>query len=244
MMQQAQGAIGLSVRLYRLLLGCYPAAFRRQYGPEMVQLFKDGSLDACGRRGLPGLLSWWSLVAGDYIITLSREYGAVIFKKRSLLMATQPASSSRRFIENLTDVLDREPAYYQLLISVEPTYRMNELVESLALEGDPDYPETTLHLFGELGQVSPHTNADHWLDQLRHAARQIYRSRPLDAMATVTGKLLQLIYAEPRLYELVASVEPGYGLIEILESLALEVDAEEVESMLGLMRQLTEGTEV
>jgi hypothetical protein len=63
-------------------------------------------------------------------------------------------------------------------------------------------------------------------------------------MATVTGKLLQLIYAEPRLYELVASVEPGYGLIEILESLALEVDAEEVESMLGLMRQLTEGTEV
>jgi hypothetical protein len=33
-------------------------------------------------------------------------------------------------------------------------------------------------------------------------------------------------------------------LTEILESLALEVDAEEVESMLGLMRQLTEGTEV
>lgn len=40
------------------------------------------------------------------------------------------------------------------------------------------------------------------------------------------------------MYELIAAVEPGYGLLEVVESLALEMNLEEVEPSLALMREL------
>jgi hypothetical protein len=77
-----------------------------------------------------------------------------------------------------------------------------------------------------------------WLARLRDIARRIYASAPHAEATNITEKLLHRIYADPHLYELVAATEPGYGLLDIIESLALEVNLDEVEDMIKLMHQL------
>ena len=78
---------------------------------------------------------------------------------------------------------------------------------------------------------------DRWLTRLRDAARRIY-AEPRDEPANLTDRILRMVYADPHLYELIAAVEPGYGLLEVIESLALEMNLEEVEPSLALMREL------
>jgi hypothetical protein len=154
-------------------------------------------------------------------------------------MALNTIGQHHPFAERLAEVFDKEPSYYQLLISTEPTHRMSDLIASLALDADPDQPETTLALFQELGTDVPKKHMDRWLARLRDIARRIYTSAPPAEPTNVTEKLLRLIYADPRLYELVAASEPGYGLLDIIESLALEVNLDEVEAMVELMHQLS-----
>jgi hypothetical protein len=144
------------------------------------------------------------------------------------------------FAERLAEVLDREPSYYQLLISTQPTRRMSDVIDSLALEGDPDDPQTVLSLFQELAKDLDEANINRWLARLRHVAQQAYGAADSDGSPAVTDKLLRLIYADPRMYELVAATEPGYGLLEIVESLALEMNVTEVETGITLMSQLSE----
>ena len=54
----------------------------------------------------------------------------------------------------------------------------------------------------------------------------------------VAGELLRMVYADPHLYELLVAVEPGYGLLDLVEGMALEMNLEEVEPALALMREL------
>jgi hypothetical protein len=49
------GIVSASARLYRLLLGAYPARFRQEYGAPMLQLFRDSCREAARRRGLYGI---------------------------------------------------------------------------------------------------------------------------------------------------------------------------------------------
>jgi hypothetical protein len=218
----------------------------------MAQLFRDCSRDACQQRGSIGLVGLWLHTLGDLAITAPREHFAELNASDSVRAASAAVGSVERsdtmpwdfvrdkhpFGERLAKVLDQKPAYYQLLISPEPTRRMNDIVESLAIDGDPQQPETTLDLFQELATDLPEKRIARWLTGVRDVARKIYSSAPSASATNVTDKLLRLIYADPRLYELVAAVEPGYGLLDIVESLALEVDIDEVEEMLELMRQL------
>ena len=46
----------------------------------------------------------------------------------------------------------------------------------------------------------------------------------------------ELNYKTP--FELLVAVEPGYGLRDLVEGLALEVNLDEIEPMMALMRQL------
>jgi hypothetical protein len=141
------------------------------------------------------------------------------------------------FGTRIAQVLEKDPSYYQLLITNEPTRRMWDLVESLALDSDPMQPETTLALFQELSEEDvPEGQTERWLAGLRDAARRIYQS--VSPGASIADRLMHLVYTDPSAYELVASAEPGYGLLEIVESLALEGGVEDIESMLELMRQL------
>lgn len=77
-----------SVRLYRLLLLAYPAPFRMEYGPAMIQLFRDTARDSFCRRGLPGLLAAWLWTLADFSTSVVRQHGdnATAMGSESLLL--------------------------------------------------------------------------------------------------------------------------------------------------------------
>lgn len=245
-MSATRHLVAASERLYRLLLIGYPASFRRHYGPHMAQVFRDSARDACRCRGPLGLMALWAHTLNDLVATVPQEHlaelkstGAAPYgAERSIVMALNTLGEYHPFAERLAEVLDREPSYYQLLISTEPTHRMSDLIASLALDADPNRPETALALFQELGTDVPEKHMHRWLARLRDVARRIYASTPHTEPTNITEKLLHRIYADPHLYELVAATEPGYGLLDIIESLALEVNLDEVEDMIKLMHQL------
>ncbi len=65
--------IALSTTTYRLLLSCYPAGFRRQYGRHMVQVFRDCCLHAYRKHGRVGLLRLWAITLLDWFKTVIEE---------------------------------------------------------------------------------------------------------------------------------------------------------------------------
>ncbi len=81
-----QRQIPRSEALYRLLLFVYPSSFRRAYGREMVQTFRDCYRDAAQHEGIAGLTRLWSLVLRDLVVTACLEQGraGIVFCKRLL----------------------------------------------------------------------------------------------------------------------------------------------------------------
>lgn len=145
--------------------------------------------------------------------------------------------SAEHFNQRLADVLNADPDAYRLLISDEPTRAMWELVESLALDADPDHPDAALWLFQDLSHRSEQQD-ERWLAGLRDAARRLAAQHSLGTAASLADRLLWRVYADPVLYDLVAAVEPGAGLRDLIESMALEGDADDIEAMVQLLRQL------
>src|ERR687886_766526 len=62
-------AVSASERLYWALLVAYPREFRREYGPQMRQVFRD--LCREGRRKKSGLLRVWIRTVLDLVTTAS-----------------------------------------------------------------------------------------------------------------------------------------------------------------------------
>lgn len=54
-----------SAALYRRRLICYPLAFRRAYGAQLVQTFRDTCRQAALEHGLRGLLGCWMALLTD-----------------------------------------------------------------------------------------------------------------------------------------------------------------------------------
>jgi hypothetical protein len=67
------GLVTLSTTAYRLLLTFYPSRFRREYGPDMAQVFRDCCLKTYRQSGLPGMLSLWALTLFDWFKTVLEE---------------------------------------------------------------------------------------------------------------------------------------------------------------------------
>jgi hypothetical protein len=61
----------MSEKVFRLLLHLYPSRFRREYGDEALQLFRDRTHDEAGV--WPSVRLWFDLLA-DLVISLPREY--------------------------------------------------------------------------------------------------------------------------------------------------------------------------
>jgi hypothetical protein len=61
-------------RLYRTLLGLYPAEFRTRFGDEMVQLFGDQLRDARVRDAPVGTARTWLGTIGDLALTAASEH--------------------------------------------------------------------------------------------------------------------------------------------------------------------------
>jgi hypothetical protein len=65
--------VALSVRIYWLLLAVYPAAFRQEYGSDMLQVFRDCCLITLHRAGAPGLLALWYGIISDLLSSALEE---------------------------------------------------------------------------------------------------------------------------------------------------------------------------
>ncbi|HEY7426540.1 MAG TPA: hypothetical protein VH682_20060 [Gemmataceae bacterium] len=63
-----------SVWLYRLLLAAYPTPFREEYGPAMLQVFRDTARAEHRRRGLWGLLVVWLWTLMDFSVSVVRQH--------------------------------------------------------------------------------------------------------------------------------------------------------------------------
>lgn len=61
----------MSEVIFRLLLHLYPSRFRREYGDEALQLFRDRTHDEAGV--WPSVRLWFDLLT-DLVISLPREY--------------------------------------------------------------------------------------------------------------------------------------------------------------------------
>jgi hypothetical protein len=68
----------LPIRLYRTLLWCYPAPFRREYGAEMVGAFAEQVREARQHGGWPAETSIWLKTLLDLLLTAPREHYHVI----------------------------------------------------------------------------------------------------------------------------------------------------------------------
>lgn len=139
------------------------------------------------------------------------------------------------FNHRLAEVLNADPTAYHLLISHEPTRAMLELVESLALDADPDHPDAALWMFQDLSSRSEQQD-ERWLAGLRDAAQRMAVHHALGTDASLADRLLWRVYADPVLYDLVCAVEPGAGLRDLIETMALEGDADDIEAMIYLLR--------
>ena len=62
--------MNISCKLYGLLLLAYPPEFRRRFGTEMVQVFRDSYRLETRRRSLPG---FWLWTVVDLVVTAARE---------------------------------------------------------------------------------------------------------------------------------------------------------------------------
>lgn len=74
MMLEPSRMVSFSGRVYALLLLAYPARFRREYGPEMAQVFRDDLHGTLRNKGTSGLVGLWFLVVFDLSKTAFAEH--------------------------------------------------------------------------------------------------------------------------------------------------------------------------
>jgi hypothetical protein len=70
----SKNALLLAEQLYQILLFVYPGTHRREYGPLMVQLFRDLCRDSYRQKGFIGLVQLWSHILTDTAVTATVEH--------------------------------------------------------------------------------------------------------------------------------------------------------------------------
>jgi hypothetical protein len=71
--------LSLSERVYRMLLIAYPAAYRREYGALMVQVFRDMCRDSYRQGGAAAVALWWCSTLLDLVYTAFEQRRKVRF---------------------------------------------------------------------------------------------------------------------------------------------------------------------
>jgi hypothetical protein len=85
---------GVGERVYRALLGLYPAEYRHRFGEDMVQLFHDRFRDARSGRAPWGPAVAWAALLADVAVTASHEH---LRRNRTVAhsLATAPSVTTR-----------------------------------------------------------------------------------------------------------------------------------------------------
>jgi hypothetical protein len=66
--------VAVSVRIYRALLSAYPAKFQQEYGPHMLQVFRDCCLRVTRQGGTNGMLKLWAVTLLDLLQSVVSEH--------------------------------------------------------------------------------------------------------------------------------------------------------------------------
>lgn len=66
--------IAISVRIYQVLLFVYPTKFQQEYGPQMLQVFRDCCLRAFRQNGTNGMLKLWAITFFDFLHSMVEEH--------------------------------------------------------------------------------------------------------------------------------------------------------------------------
>ncbi|MGH8638093.1 MAG: hypothetical protein ACREUZ_13240, partial [Burkholderiales bacterium] len=85
----------LPISLYRALLWCYPAPFRREYGAEMTCAFAEQMQYARRHGGWPAETSIWLHTLFDLFLTAPKEHYHVI--RQDLRFAIRTLASQPGF---------------------------------------------------------------------------------------------------------------------------------------------------
>lgn len=86
----------LTLWTYRRLLALQPAAFRREYGASIMQVFRQTCLDAYRSRGVIGVARLWIPALGDVLSCALDEYAAMLahtLKGSSLMLQYRRSAS-------------------------------------------------------------------------------------------------------------------------------------------------------
>jgi hypothetical protein len=94
-MNKPSRVLRISARLYQWLLRAYPAAFRREYGEPMAQLFRDCSARAFAERGYWGLVRLWRHTLADLVSSSLREHVARLKSRARILLVASPSLTPR-----------------------------------------------------------------------------------------------------------------------------------------------------
>jgi len=77
--------MNLSSRIYRILLLAYPSEFRREYGGQMVLVFRDGYRDEVDRNRHFAFVTYWLNTLLDLVVTATKEHSQNFGKDRQLM---------------------------------------------------------------------------------------------------------------------------------------------------------------
>src|ERR1041384_144432 len=77
--------VDLSSRVYKVLLLAYPSAFRREYGHQMQQVFRDRYRDEARRNGYLAVADYWLRTVLDLALTAMREHSENFRKDQNIM---------------------------------------------------------------------------------------------------------------------------------------------------------------
>jgi hypothetical protein len=66
--------VAFSVRVYQLLLVAYPTRFQQEYGPHMLQVFRDCCLRAIRQSGTNGMVRLWAITLLDFLRSVVEQH--------------------------------------------------------------------------------------------------------------------------------------------------------------------------
>jgi uncharacterized membrane protein YgdD (TMEM256/DUF423 family) len=66
--------VAFSVRVYKMLLAAYPTRFQQEYGPHMVQVFRDCCLRTIRQGEMNGILKLWVVTLLDLLQSVVSEH--------------------------------------------------------------------------------------------------------------------------------------------------------------------------
>ena len=86
-MLQIKITTDLSCRAYRLLLIAYPSAFRREYGHQMQQVFRDCYRNEARRKSHLAIAGYWVRTLLDLVTSAAKEHSEN-FRREQTVMST------------------------------------------------------------------------------------------------------------------------------------------------------------